>query len=92
MTSASAIDWRFRNHYFNHYRVCERYRYLSLISVSILKFVFLCQHLGSWGEYILKISKCVAKISKYVVKISKCVVKISKCVVRISKCDVQISK
>ena len=41
MTSASAVDWRFRNHYFNHYfnhcRVCERYRYLSLISVSIFR-------------------------------------------------------
>lgn len=41
MTSASADDWRFRNHYFNHHfnhcRVCERYRYLSFISVSIFR-------------------------------------------------------
>ena len=41
MTSASAVDWRFRNHYFNHYfnhcRVCVRYPYLSLISVSIFR-------------------------------------------------------
>ena len=37
MTSASAVDWRFRNHYFNHYRVFERYRYLLLISVSIFR-------------------------------------------------------
>ena len=41
----------------------------------------LCQHLGSWGECVVKISKHVAKILKCVAEISEFVVH-SKCVFR----------
>ena len=54
------------------------------------RFLFLCQHLGSWGEYVVK-SKCVAKISEFVVN-SKCVSKNLECVVHNLKCVLNNSK